>query len=196
MIALARMLTCFLVALTLLATLSGCHTLSTYPPVSGVDELVRPSSAPIPSLMAEAIAFSHQRYGPDKPLRINLPKGTPAAVYEQVIRKIGEGEPLREAGKPAYHVTEVRIRGFDAEVDIFHPRTEYEHELVTIRFRRGLFEPFHVKSTRQWRIRVDVPEPHYVPPIDEMPATQSEAEPAPAPNPDADAPSQDAAAPE
>ena len=145
--------------------LAGCTTWATYPPIEeGAIELNDPTLEPIPSLMAEAIRFSYEHYAQGHDVVINLPEGTPAEVYDLVIGMLGAGRPMVQGDSTTFGVLEVRVRALDAEVDIIYPRVGTSHEMATITFHKDLLTYYEVVSSRLWRIRVDPPRPHYVPP--------------------------------
>ena len=168
----------------LLGLLVGCTPYATYPPVEGALELSGPKIHPIPMLMAEALRFAHAHYTPETDLVINLPEGTPIKVYSDVVERLGEARIMREPGEAALQVTAVRVRGLSAEVDVIYPRMEALHELVTVKFKKGIIGQYKVDSTRLWRIRAEAPPPHYVPPEE---AGELTAEPEPGAEGPADA---------
>jgi hypothetical protein len=147
-----------------LVVLAGCAPFATYPPEQGMVELSGPTIEPIPTLMTESIRYAQSRYGDSaEEFAINLPPQTPPAVYETVIRRLGEGHPQLDADEPAYHVTSVRARGLTAQVDLFYPRADGFYEFVTISFRRDLLRGYEVQNTRFWRTDDQPPEPNYRP---------------------------------
>ncbi len=153
----------FAALLGLAAALSGCARWATHPPIEGTERSGGPSVEPIPSLMADAIRFAHDRYGGQDDVIINLPEGTPAAVYEMVTERLGSGRPMMASSERAYHVTEVRVRGLDAQVDLLSPRKDGYYHFVTISFRLDLLHGYRVASTRLWRIREEPLPPNYKP---------------------------------
>ncbi len=154
----------FAALLGLAAALSGCSRWATHPPLEGTRPSGGPTAEPIPSLMADAIRFAHNRYGGHDEVIINLPEGTPAAVYEMVTDRLGSGRPMMASSERAYHVIEVRVRGLDAQVDLLSPRKDGYYHFVTISFRQDLLRGYRVASTRLWRIREEPPSPHFTSP--------------------------------
>jgi hypothetical protein len=152
-----------LLTIALILFLCGCTPWGTYPAIEGAAGLSDPELAPIPMLMAEAVRFVHERDGGEGKLLVNLPPDTPAKVYDKVFDKLGGGEPLLEPDPKAYHVHIVRIRATDAEVDVIHPGPGDVPQLTTVKFRQNVVKGWYVKEHRDWRLRVDVPEPNYVP---------------------------------
>ena len=145
---------------------TGCAPVATYPSIGERPfSFTQPNFEPLPTLMAEAIRFTHIRFGGGREFAINLPPDTYPVIYDTVIKKLGEGTPMTSADQWAYHIISVRSRGFTAEVDIIYPRESGPHELMTIHLRRKVLS-YSVEHTRLWRIHVDVPPPHYVPPSD------------------------------
>jgi hypothetical protein len=153
-------------------TTVGCAPYATYPPIE-VDvarDMTSPTFEPIPTLMVEAIRYTHENYGHGEvDFAWNLPRGTPHGAYTMVEKRLGVGHPLREAGERAYHVQTVRSRGVEAEVDVIYPRQDGLYELVTISFRNEIFAGgWQVKRARPWYIRVEPPEPSWVEPPTEV----------------------------
>ncbi len=150
-------------AILVLVVLSagGCSRWATHPPLEGTGASGQTSAVPSPSLMADAIRFAHNHYRGHDEVIINLPEGTPAAVYEMVTDRLGSGRPMMASSERAYHVTEVRVRGLDAQVDLLSPRKDGYYHFVTISFRQDLLRGYQVASTRLWRIREEPPAPNY-----------------------------------
>jgi len=147
-----------------LATLSGCTPWATYPHVKGMTEIGSPATEPVPTLMARAITYVRETRCGGAPHAINLPPGVPAKVYTDVIKKAGFGEPMSSPDQLAYSVTEVRLRGLNAEVDVVYPDpTRNEYRLMTIKYRNSVMPGWNVVDTRIWNIHVETPAPHFVP---------------------------------
>lgn len=154
---------CTFLLLLIAAALSmpGCAAWSTYPAIPGALQVGHPEVEPLPTIMAEAVRYSNERYLEMEEPVFNLPKGVTVATYESVKRRLRGGVAMREPGERAVHVTQIRTRGPHAEVDIVYPRSDGHYQLVTLNMRQRVLNRFHVESTRLWRIRVDVPEPSY-----------------------------------
>ena len=160
-----------IVAFVLLAgglfAVAGCAPWATYPPVEHTAKLVNPSFEPMPTLMAKAITFVHDEQAAMPELVYNLPSGVPMRTYEIVQKKLAGGRPMQLSDSRAYHVTAVRTRGPEAEVDVIVPRTDGLHELQTVRFKQKFGKGYQVTSSRQWRLRVEPPMANYQPPIEQ-----------------------------
>ncbi len=155
--------------------LSACAGSVTYPPPGRSTELGEAARKPVPTLMTKAIRFAQDRYGDDDAFAINLPPGTPAVVYDEVIARLGAGRPMLEVGERAYHVTKVTLRGSVAKVDLVYPRADGYYEFVTISFRRDLVRGYEFAGTRLWRTGNRPPPPHYAPQPAEAQAAPEEA---------------------
>lgn len=166
--------------------LTACSPWSTYPPVEvkTATKLTRETWEPVPTVMAAAVRYARDRFTPDEDLPVNLPEGTPSTVYDKVFAKLGYGRPLLNAGEKAVHVTEVRTRGFNAQVDLVYTKPTGMNQLVTLTLTRTLVDPWHVTGSRPWQLRdFTVPAPNYVPP----PVVDDKAAPAEEP-PSAESP--------
>ena len=143
-------------------TLTGCVSMTTFPPAPGFEGISDASVEPLPTLMAEAIHYAQIHYGSvGEDVAINLPPGTPSVVYYTVAQKLGSGHPQFDSDEPAYHIVEVRLWAMEAEVDIYYPRAGAYHDYVTMKFTKNLIGNYKVKHTRLWRITKNLPEPNY-----------------------------------
>lgn len=149
-----------------MATAGGCTVYATHPRLDGSGQLTSAAVYPIPEIMAEAIRYAHDRDGSVSNIVINLPSDTPPNVYDDVIDRLGAGRPMLVGNEPAYHVESVRVRGFDAEADVIYPKTDGHYDFLTISFHRGIVAKYDVTGTRVWRVRVEPPEPRFMPKTD------------------------------
>jgi hypothetical protein len=124
---------------------------------------------PLPTVMALAIDYARAEYVPGKDYPVNLPAGSGWQSYEKVFEKTqGDDTPMKTVGEAALHITQVRTRAFDAEVDLVYPRGDGLNQLVTMKLNREVFEDWRVISARLWQIRdVEIPDPTYTPPTPE-----------------------------
>lgn len=153
----------FLIVAVGLSQTAGCAPWATYPPVEHTSKLVNPTFEPMPELMSRAIMYVHDEHAAMPALIYNLPEGVPPRAYKLVQNKLPEGRPMQPGDDRAYHVTAVRTRGPEAEVDVIVPRADGLHELETVRFKQKFGKGYTVTSTRQWRLRVEPPAPTYQP---------------------------------
>lgn len=146
----------------IIATMTGCVSMSAFPAAPGFERIADASVEPVPTLMAEAIRYAQIHYGSvGEDVAINLPPGTPGAVYSRVAMQLGGGHPQFDSDEPAYHIVEVRLWTMEAEVDIYYPRMDAYHDFVTMKFTRDLIGNYKVKHTRLWRISKNPPKPNY-----------------------------------
>lgn len=140
---------------------AGCAPWATYPPIEHTSKLINPNFEPMPSLMADAVRYAKETYGTVPDVTFNLPAGMSYKVYDKVIAKLGYGRPMQPEDTLAYHITAVRTRGPEAEIDVIVPRADGLHELVTIRFQQKFAKGYQVESAREWRVRADPPPANY-----------------------------------
>jgi hypothetical protein len=146
------------------AALAGCTPWATYPHVKGMTELGSPATEPVPTLMARAIMYVKDTRCDGAEHAINLPPGVPAKVYTEVAEKAGFGAPMQSDSDLAYSVTEVRLRGLNAEVDIVYPAADTgEYQLMTLKYRNSVMPGWNVVDTRVWNIYVESPTPNFIP---------------------------------
>lgn len=159
-----RMCPAWTILAFLTACFAGCQQWSTYPPVELTARLNRPAAEPVPTVIAQAIGYARAQYLNGEEFPINLPKGVPAEVYDKVFEKLGGGRPMERPDEKAIHITEVRTRALNAQVDMIYSRPDGVPQFVTLSLEHGVFEKWRVTSARPWAIRnVEVPEPNYVP---------------------------------
>jgi hypothetical protein len=150
--------------------MTGCSPWSTYPSIETpmATKLTRPTFEPVPTVMAESIKYAREHYIKNEDLPVNLPVGANWKVYDAVFEKLGSGRHMTEVGEKALHITEVRTRGFDAQVDMIYPREDGLYQSVTLTLSRSVVDPFHVTTARQWQVRdLKSPEPTYIGPTPE-----------------------------
>jgi hypothetical protein len=157
-------------AFLLIGLASGCQQWSTYPPVELTARLQRPAAEPVPTVIAESIRYAREKFLDGRDLPINLPQGVSAAVYDKVFAHLGGGRPMQAAGESAIHITEVRTRAMNAQVDMIYPRADGIHQFVTLTLEHGMFEKWRVVRSKPWVMRDVVPPgPNYVSPPPEQP---------------------------
>ena len=151
---------------TVLLALSGffataCAPAITYPPEEGVVMSRSAASEPVPTLMAKAIEYAHDQWGDGGEIAINLPAGTPIAVYDKVFKRLGTGHPMEDPNEPAYHVTRVSSQASEAIIDLFYPKPGGTYGFVTLTFRMQLVGGYQRSITRVWQIGDQPPPPAY-----------------------------------
>jgi hypothetical protein len=159
--------------------LAACAPSSTYPPVETTARLTKPTFEPVPTVIATAIRYAQENYTKDQDVAINLPPGVPAAAYDKVFAKLGGGRPMMNPDEPAIHITEVRTRNFNAQVDMIYPRADGLNQFVTLSMKRSVLENYRVERARPWQLRdVASMAPNYVVPqvtADEPPIASDES---------------------
>ncbi|HWB20470.1 MAG TPA: hypothetical protein VG711_09240 [Phycisphaerales bacterium] len=160
-----RMLLCLLSTSIFCA---ACAPWASYPPVETTAKFTKATYEPIPTLMTEGIRCMNERYGEKSgDFAFNLPAGTPAKVYDTVIQRLGGGHPLSNPAEPAYHITQVRSRDLDGEVDVIFPGADGVYQSATIKLHKELVGPYQVTDVRIWHFPVQPPAPNYPPPMPE-----------------------------
>jgi hypothetical protein len=163
-----------LIALTALVA-AGCAPYATYPPIEVTSGLAGPTMEPFPALMAQAIQATHEAHGGGAPdFAYNLPPGSPRRLYGDVQRRLGAGHAMGREGESAYHVTVVRARGTEAEVDMVVPQPGGTYGLLTISFHNKLGKGWYVRGQREWAIHVEAPSPTY-PASEQLTASEGSA---------------------
>jgi hypothetical protein len=154
--------------------IGGCTPWATFPPIEGAVDFNNPALEPIPTLMARAIQRAAEQDETSGTIVFNLPEDTPESVWRKVAERLGDAKAMTTAGQAAYHVTTVRIRTVEGEVDVVSSGPDEVPQLRTIGFKQQI-DGWKIVSTRNWRVRITAPEPHYPPDSDEgasPPSTQ------------------------
>ncbi len=142
----------------------GCTPIATYPPIENDAALsfANSSNEPVPTILAEVISYAHEHFGGMEIIVFNLPEGVNSKTYDIVSEKLSGAIPMKTLNQIAYHVIELRVRGFDAEADIIFPTTGGGYGLATIHLDTSLFEAWAVTRDRVWLIPTNSPPPpHY-----------------------------------
>ena len=142
----------------------GCTPVATYPPIENNTALRFSNSAnePVPTIMAEIITYAHNHFGGMDDIVFNLPDGINKETYLIVVEKLNGAIPMTSPNEIAYHIIELRIRGFHADADIFFPSTGGGYEMATIHLNSLLIDPWAVTRDRVWLIPTkEAPTPNY-----------------------------------
>lgn len=151
---------CILLLTTLVVI--GCAPWVTYPPIEGAAQVGHPRLEPVPSIITESIKFSNDRFAKmEGEIVFNLPAGAPAALFEDVARRLGNARPMTADDDHAIHITEVRVRAREAEADAVYPRPDGHHEMVTLKLHQRFLHYYKVQHSRLWRIHVEPPGAQY-----------------------------------
>ena len=144
--------------------MSYCSPVATYPPIE-VESAVIFSNAnfePVPTILVTTIEYAHDHFGGLETVVYNLPVGVGSETYDIVTSRVKGAKPLQENGQQAYHITELRVRGFKAEANITFPGAG-GYESATLYLSKTLSSPWKVTRERVWLIPdVEVPVPNYV----------------------------------
>jgi len=144
---------------------ASCSNIATYPPVESEFFLSSPNSAnePVPTIVAEVISYAHDHYGGMDIVVFNLPEGVNQKTFAIVSEKLDGAIPLSSKDVLAYHILELRVRGFTADADILFPSDAGEYEMATVHLESTLFAPWGVVRDRVWLVPVrEPPPPTYV----------------------------------
>lgn len=142
---------------------AGCAPTATYPRIEGSVAISNPRLAPLPELMADAIEAVRGDVATEGGARIafNLPANTPAAVWNEVARRVDGGVPATDADIAVAHVLQVRLQMGQAEVDVVvEPATGDAGGvpgLVTLSMQQKAFRDWTITRRRDWRVPVEVP---------------------------------------
>jgi hypothetical protein len=143
---------------------SSCAPVATYPPVENGAALTFSNSAnePVPTIMAKVLSYAHEHFGGMAIVVFNLPEGVSKETYNIVSDKLGNAIPMASPNEIAYHLTELRVRGFSADADVIFPSTTGGYEMATVHLESSLVSPWRVTRDRVWLIPTSkAPAPNY-----------------------------------
>ena len=133
----------------------GCSPIATFPPIEteAATKFADATRKPVPRIMAVVIEYAHDNYGWMDNIVFNLPEGVGYEAYALVNEKLGGAKPMTNDGQLAYHIVQLRVRGFNAEADVVFPTKSGMFQEVTIRLHT---DPFGTKVTsdRVWAIPI------------------------------------------
>ena len=163
-----------LTALSAIASLGGCASYATYPAIPRNTALNDPNTPAMADVMIAGLRYAAIKFppggkpDPTKPIEaiteprfaINLPKGTSPKAYERIVKVVGEGAVALTPETnhlPIYHVTYVRVRGDQAQVNILRAISELPptpsglpvQQEIKLQLAGGL-RPWHVITARDW----------------------------------------------
>ena len=142
----------------------GCTPVATYPPVENDTALTFSNSTnePVPTIMAKVVSYAHEHFGGMDIVVFNLPEGVSKETYNIVSDKLGGAIPMTSPNEIAYHLTELRVRGFSADADVIFPSTTGGYEMATVHLESSLVSPWKVIRNRVWLIPTNkAPVPNY-----------------------------------
>jgi len=135
------------------ALVAGCAPYSSYPPVEQTSGLTHPNFEPVPTIVVTALEWGRERERgtiAEQPLAFTLPRDSSEATYSKIEENL-EGSRRAKGDELAIAIRAVRVRGFDASVDISVPRDRGEPLLYTIDLKSKPFQKWEVVAHRRWR---------------------------------------------
>jgi hypothetical protein len=157
-----------LAAAGLAAAIAGCASYASYPPVPKDTALNDPNGPAMEEVMMAGLRWIAAKYppaaatptgvpaGPASEVAINLPPGVKPVVYERVAAAVPGGKPVTPETQhlPTYHVSNIRIRGDEANIWIVRPVWDLGaapgggvvYQEVKLWLRGGL-RPWHVVTS-------------------------------------------------
>lgn len=153
-----------LALVALVACVSGCTPLATWPPTEGRPPLV-PEAPPCAQLMATSVSFTRSNTNASAPLVFNLPPKTSWKVWAEVQRQLGSDARMMDASDPwAFTVQQVRLDGGQAEVDVAYRTNEGIWQMATVKFTGAFGGHYRPTYFQKWMIPVEAPTCNTPPP--------------------------------
>lgn len=113
-----------------------------------------PNSKLVREVQIQALAAVIEREDPETPVRIELPEGSDGLTYAAVASRLGEDvvTPADEVEVgTTLGVEQIRIRGWDAQVDVLKPTSGDVRQIVTVYLRNAPTAGWTVERMRTWR---------------------------------------------
>ena len=148
----------------ILLLLCSCTPVATYPPIENktVANYSKNVNEPVITILAVAFDYAFNHFGGMDSIVFNLPKGMGKTTYDRVVQKLQNSSPMTNVDQLAYHVVELRVRGFTADLDIFFPTASGKYEMATIHLDSSLISGWGVNRDRVWLVPVnEIPKPNY-----------------------------------
>ncbi|HVZ94313.1 MAG TPA: hypothetical protein VG797_07375 [Phycisphaerales bacterium] len=143
----------------------GCASYANYPEIGEDAAINDPNHPPIPELMAATLKYTVEKYPIGGDYVVNLPPGMQLRWAERVVKRIEDPAahlvtPGTEA-LPAYHITEIWLRGDAATVEVIRPvrglkpgaegqTGAYTYQSMRLKLRGTLGSDWRVIGTRAW----------------------------------------------
>jgi hypothetical protein len=142
----------------------SCSPIATFPPIEteAAAKFADATRKPVPKIMATIINYAHDTYGAMDTVVFNLPEGVGHGAYSLVMDKLDDAAPMTRNDQPAYHIIELRVRGFKAEADVVFPTKSGDYQMATVWVHT---DPFGAKVTsdRVWAIPIyESPAPTFI----------------------------------
>jgi hypothetical protein len=153
----------------------GCSPIATFPPIEteAATKFADATRKPVPRIMTTIILYAHEHYGWMDDVVFNLPEGVGYEAYTMVNDMLVGATPMTSADQPAYHIVELRVRGFNAEADVVFPTKSGDYQMATVRLHTSAFDPWKVTHDRVWAIPIhETPAPTF--PKEEVAEASSE----------------------
>ncbi|MDP6541606.1 MAG: hypothetical protein QGF07_02365 [Phycisphaerales bacterium] len=154
----------YLLLTSITIILSNCSPIATYPTIE-VDAAVGFSNSsyePVPTILVATIEYARDHFGGIETVVYNLPKGMVGETYDIVGSRVENSRPMQTVNEPAYHITELRVRGLSAEADIVFPSTTGGCESATVYLSKSFTAPWKVNRERIWLIPItEAPLPNF-----------------------------------
>jgi hypothetical protein len=157
-----------LLAASALMAQAACVVHATYPPVAGGNPLT-PGLPPVPEVMAKALVYAHARTGEGEELVFNLPPGISPGVWAGVRQSINTAieslgaaaaRPMEPGDARVWSISQIRIRGFAAEVDVVYLDREV-YQMATVHLATEPMRSYQAEFLQRWLIPVEAPVPHW-----------------------------------
>jgi hypothetical protein len=134
----------------------SCSPIATFPPIEteAATKFGDATRKPVPRVMATVIKYAHEHYGWTDDVVFNLPKGVGQEAYALVNAMLSNATPMTSNDQSAYHIIELRVRGFNAEADVVYPARSGDYRMATLRLHTSAFDPWKVTYDRVWAVPI------------------------------------------
>lgn len=144
----------------------GCAGYANYPSIGEDAAINDPNHPPIPDVMAEALRYTVEKFPVEGEYVVNLPPGIQKRWAERLLKRLEDPNArLVTPGTenlPAYHVTQVWIRGDSSTVEVVRPVPTVKagaegpaaltYQSLRLKLRGAGSANWRVRATRAWTI--------------------------------------------
>jgi hypothetical protein len=140
------------ILICMLAT--SCAPYGSYPPVEETASVTSMTFEPVPTVITTSIEWARNKETgiiAGSQFTFTLPSGSSQKSYEQIEQRM-DGVSKGTDTTSSIGIKSVRVRGFDASVDISIPRAGGKQPLLyTITLKSSPFKEWRVTEERRWR---------------------------------------------
>jgi len=139
--------------------LAGCASYVNIPPMEGDTAFHDPNTKVVRSVMGGALAYVMEQRPIERSYQVILPVGTTPMTYAELLSRLGDNAMWSSDGVtkdvPIVAVSQVRVRGTSAEVDVVRPTfsndLKQSGQTVTVSLKYDPMGGWVANHIKEWR---------------------------------------------